>query len=225
MFGSGAATYASQRGGESPARWMRVAAGKIGVLEDVRKRQGEPAVQRHLELSGFSLGEGDPWSGVFLRWVMKEIDYKASRGLDSRSWLGWGKRTAARYGAVAVFGDSDTDGPGHVGLYVGESRNCVYVLGGNTWFRGRYAPGVGVRAYNKARLLGYRWPAEAGFGRARGVADALRLSGRLRLVKPASVRGLECLATRDAAGRLRQRLAQFCNGVPQAIQGVFRELV
>jgi len=225
MFGSGAAGCVSQRGGASPARWMRVAAGKIGVLEDVRKRHGEPAVNRYLESSGFAVGAGDPWSGVFLRWVMHEIDYKASGGLDSRSWLGWGDRTAARYGAVAIFGDSDTDGPGHVGLYVGESRNCVYILGGNTWFRGRYAPGVGVRAHNKARLLGYRWPAEACSRPARGFAGALRVSGRSRLLMPASAGGFGRLAIRDAAGRLRRRLAQLCNDVPQAIQGVFRELV
>jgi uncharacterized protein (TIGR02594 family) len=204
---------------------MRVAAGKIGALEDVRKRHGEPAVRRYLESSGFAVGAGDPWSGVFLRWVMHEIGYKASRGPDSRSWLGWGERTAARYGAVAVFGDSDKDGPGHVGFYVGESRNCIYVLGGNTWLRGRYAPGVGVRAHNKARLLGYRWPAEACSRRSRGIAGALRLSGGLRLVTPASGGGSGRLAIRERAGRVRRWLTQACNDVPQAIQGVFRELV
>ena len=204
---------------------MGVAAGKIGVLEDVRKKHGEPAVQRYLEASGFALGEGDPWSGVFLRWVMHQIDYKASRELDARAWLGWGERTAARYGAVTVFGDSDADGPGHVGFYVGESRNCVYLLGGNTWFRGRYAPGVGVRPYNKARLLGYRWPAEARSGRPKVFSGVFRVSGRVRLAAPASARGFARPAFIGAAGRLRQRLAQACDGAPQTIQSVFRQLV
>ena len=59
MFGSQAASSPNRRNEESAARWMRVAAGKIGALEDVRRKQDQAAVQRYLESAGFALGEGD----------------------------------------------------------------------------------------------------------------------------------------------------------------------
>ncbi len=225
MFVSQAGVSPSRRSEESPARWMRVAAGRIGVLEDLRKQQGEVAVQRSLESAGLTLGAGDPWCVAFVRWVMGQIGYPGSRGLDARAWLGWGERASARYGAVAVFADSDPDGPGHVGFYVGESRRCVYVLGGNTWFRGRYAPGVGIRAYNKARLLGYRWPAEARRARARRVVSRLRLAGRARTRASASAARRDSLPSGNRGDRLREPQAQIRQNAPQTLIGVLRQLV
>lgn len=240
MFVSNAAASPARREGASPARWMRVAAGRIGVLEDVRKKQGEVAVHRYLESAGFAPAEGEPWSAVFVRWVLEQVGYAATRQLDTRAWLGWGERTSARYGALAIFADSDADGPGHVGFYVGESRNCVYVLGGNTWARGRYAPSVGIRAYNKTRLLGYRWPAKAGRARWQRAAFRLRLPSGVRLsARSSSARpnrlvfgstgvGLrEQLAQAGDSARvsLREQLAQVRERASQALLGVFRQLV
>jgi len=223
MFGTAAGS--KRRDGDLPARWMRVAAGKIGTLEDVRKRNGEAEVQRYLARTGFSGIEGEPWCSTFVRWVMEQIGYAPCRGVDTRAWLGWGERTPARYGAVAVFEDSDVDSPGHVGFYVGESRNCVYVLGGNTWARGRYAPGIGIRAYSKARLVGYRWPADALGARARSVVSAIRFTGPLRLPSRSSLAARKGLAFGGRRSGLRDQLAQLSQTTPQSLLGVFRQLV
>lgn len=209
----------TRRGGGSAARWMRVAAGQIGALEDVRKQDGEAAVEGYLESAGFAPEHGEPWCAAYVRWVMEGIGYAASRQLDSQGWLAWGERTAARYGAVAVFADTDAEGRGHVGFYVGESRNCVYVLGANTWLRGRYAPGIGIRAYSKIRLLGYRWPSEARRVRARR-----RVSG-FRLPAPRAAARSRVVALRRSGGRLREQLAQARESAPQALIGVLRQLV
>lgn len=223
MIGSAAKVVSKRRAGESPARWMRVAAGRIGVLEDVRRRHGEPEVQRRLAC--FGSGRGEPWSSCFVRWVMEQAGYASCQEPDNLAWLGWGEHATARYGAVAVFEDADAEGPGHVGFYVGESGSCVYVLGGNTWERGRYAPGIGVRAFDKARLAGYRWPSEA-----RPIRDRSRVSPgrrarwpRVPSPAPALARGQRAL--RRSARELRDQLAQASQLGHQALLGAFRQLV
>lgn len=214
------------RTGKAPtARWMGVAAGQIGVLEEVRKQGGDGAVQHYLASQGFSGASGEPWCAVFVRWVLAQSGFATSRKLDSEAWRGWGRRSRARLGAVAVFEDPEADGAGHVGFYVGESGESVFVLGGNTWLQGRYAPGVGVRAYGKTRLLEYRWPSEARGARARSVVSGLRLPGRVRLPAPASIARRSRLAFRSEVGERRETPDTSGQSAPQALLGILRQLV
>ena len=225
MIGSGDAAVSKRQAGERPERWMCVAAGEMGILEDVRRHHGDPGVQRQLAEAGFGNGGGEPWSSCFVRWALEQAGYAPCPERDNLAWLGWGERTTARYGAVAVFEDPDAEGPGHVGFYVGESPDCVYVLGGNIWERGRYAPGIGVRAFDRARLAGYRWPAEPRPTRTRSRVSPSRRPRWPRVASPASAMARGRRALRRGARGLRDQLAQAGQAAPQVLQGVFRELV
>jgi hypothetical protein len=229
MLGTREAVVPIRAGKRPTARWMGVAAGQIGALEEVRKQGGEVAVQDYLASQGFAGANGEPWCAVFVRWVLGQSGVTVSRKLDSEAWQGWGRRSGARLGAVAAFEDPEADGAGYVGFYVGESVDRVFVLGGITWLQGRYAPGVGVRAYTKTRLQGYRWPSEMRGARAQSVVSVLRLPGRVRVQAHASVARWNRLAfgsdLRSDVGERRETPDSSGQSAPQALLGVLRQFV
>jgi hypothetical protein len=59
------------------------------------------------------------------------------------------------YGAVAVFWRNEPKSwTGHVAFYIADAGDYIKVLGGNQ------GNSVSVALLPKARVLGYRWPAE-----------------------------------------------------------------
>ena len=61
---------------------------------------------------------------------------------------------APRLGAIAVLSRGNDPTTGHVGFVLGEAADKLYLLGGNQ------GDAVTVAAFDKARLLGFRWPKE-----------------------------------------------------------------
>ena len=59
-----------------------------------------------------------------------------------------------RIGAVTVLARGDDPSAGHVAFFLGETADKLFLLGGNQ------GDAVTVAAYDKARLLGLRWPRE-----------------------------------------------------------------
>jgi uncharacterized protein (TIGR02594 family) len=92
------------------------------------------------------------WCSAFINWCALRGGYKRSNKLNARSWLKVGKETKDPVmGDICVFWRESPDSwKGHVGLYAGEKDNIIYVLGGNQNNM------VCIKAYPKARLLGYR---------------------------------------------------------------------
>ncbi|MBN8909802.1 MAG: hypothetical protein J0H99_25115, partial [Rhodospirillales bacterium] len=60
----------------------------------------------------------------------------------------------ARFGAVAVLSRGDDPNAGHVGFLLSDTNGKLYLLGGNQ------GDAVTVASFDKARLLGLRWPKE-----------------------------------------------------------------
>ena len=71
-----------------------------------------------------------PWCGLFMAVVAKRAGKPLpSSPLWALSWSQWGQPGGQpRLGDVLTF---KREGGGHVGLYVGEDRDCYHVLGGN----------------------------------------------------------------------------------------------
>lgn len=71
-----------------------------------------------------------PWCGLFIAVVAQRAEKALPKGiLSALSWSNFGtKVNDAILGDVLVF---KRTGGGHVGLYVGESKQYYYVLGGN----------------------------------------------------------------------------------------------
>lgn len=92
------------------------------------------------------------WCSAALNYICKKLGYERSGELTARSWLKMPiivlKPTL---GDIAIFWREDKNGwKGHVGLYISETKDSIYVLGGNQNNQ------INIMPYPKANLLGYR---------------------------------------------------------------------
>lgn len=92
-----------------------------------------------------------PWCGLYMALCAKRVGWPAvASPLWARSWLKFGNTVPiqdAALGDVLVF---TRDGGGHVGMYVGQDRQCYHVLGGNQ------GDAVSIVRISMGRLLGVR---------------------------------------------------------------------
>ena len=111
-----------------------------------------PWIRSMLAKLGATWLVGQPWcGGAVAKWV-SEAGYKpVDKWWQARAWASWGQALEyPAYGCVVVF---SRQGGGHVGLLTGEdAKGNLLILGGNQ------ADAVNVRAFNRSRVLAYRWP-------------------------------------------------------------------
>lgn len=134
---------------------LEVALGEVGVAEEA----GAPDNERILSYAEETAvpdtaADETPWCSIFLNWVAKEAGYEATGKRNARSWLRVGRPAEDPVpGDVVVFWrESPESWKGHVGIYVGHSKDAeeVFCLGGNQDDR------VDVTAYDADRVLGFR---------------------------------------------------------------------
>lgn len=93
-----------------------------------------------------------PWCSAYLNAVMKDLGLKGTNSLLARSWLEWGQKTSKpEMGDIVVFWrESKTSWKGHVAIYIAESEDSIYALGGNQ------SDEVSIAKYPKEKVLDYR---------------------------------------------------------------------
>ena len=71
-----------------------------------------------------------PWCGLFIAYCAHSAGVQVvDKPLWALSWAKYGKKVAEpMLGDILTF---KRDGGGHVGIYVGEDKDCYHVLGGN----------------------------------------------------------------------------------------------
>lgn len=91
------------------------------------------------------------WCGLFIAYVVKRAGYKVvDNPLRALSWKDFGIGVPfPRFGDIVVF---TRDGGGHVGIYIGESDDSYYILGGNQ------KDEVNISRLNKTRAVAFRSP-------------------------------------------------------------------
>ena len=84
--------------------------------------------------------------------MLERVGIRSSRFESAKSYLEWGELLKEPTpGCVVVF---SRDGGGHVGFVVGQDKaGNLLVLGGNQ------GDAVNVKAFQRSRVTGYRWPA------------------------------------------------------------------
>lgn len=125
---------------------------QYGITE-IAGENDNPEVVKYFEKIGFhNLKDEVAWCSAFMNWAAKEAGLEHSGKLNARSWLKVGDPVEVPHvGDVAVFWrESPTSWKGHVGIYINEDENNIFVLGGNQ------SNMVTIRPYSKTRLLGYR---------------------------------------------------------------------
>lgn len=133
--------------------WLKVAESYIGVKE-IKGVNHHPAIVRMwkwIKRGGIKNDEV-PWCSAFVGACLEQVDIRSSRFESARSYLKWGKRLLTpAVGCIVVFKRGSWQG--HVGFVIGQDdKGRLLVLGGNQ------NDEVNVRAFDRQRVLDYRWP-------------------------------------------------------------------
>lgn len=153
---------------EQPA-WLKAAWAELGVRE-IPGDANAPEILRYFRDAGDDdiKSETTPWCAAFVGAMLKRASISGTGSLLARSYLNWGTAlNEARLGAVAVFSRGDDPTTGHVGFVLGEAENKLFLLGGNQ------NDAVTVAAFDKARLLGLRWPKDQAEAVSAAVDDGI----------------------------------------------------
>lgn len=104
--------------------------------------------------SGFPFIKDDdtPWCSAFINFITMYLDLPSSHSLLARSWEKIGvETTKPEIGDIVTFWRiSKESGFGHVGIYLGQDDNNIWVLGGNQNNM------VGIDKYSKEFFTGFR---------------------------------------------------------------------
>lgn len=133
---------------------VQIALNEIGVAE-IKGKVDNPRVVNYFDEIGFdgkALKDETAWCSAFANWVALKAGLDRSGKLNARSWLTVGTAvTTPEIGDVVVLWRvAKNDWRGHVGFFVRETKNWIYILGGNQGNK------VSIQAYRKNRLLEYR---------------------------------------------------------------------
>lgn len=116
--------------------------------------QHNPIILWFFKLAGNAWVKDDEtaWCAAFVGWVLAQAGYKNTGSLSARSYLTYGKEVKKpMFGCVVVLWREKIDSVyGHVGFFIRETTDSVYLLGGNQ------SNEVNITKFPKSRVLGYR---------------------------------------------------------------------
>lgn len=132
--------------------WMAYALTLIGVKEVPGPGNSAVIAGWLKALKAWWYDDATPWCGVFVAHVMQRAGLALPRHwYRAKGWLEWGVAlNAPAYGAVCIL---NRDGGGHVFFVTKASPRFVWGVGGNQGDK------VCEAKFDRARVLGFRWPA------------------------------------------------------------------
>lgn len=134
--------------------WLAIARRYIGTHE-IPGRASNPLIVRWWQAIRQAISDdGTAWCAAFVGGVLEESKIPSTRKANARSYLDHGRKLdQPAVGCVVVFARGSNGWSGHVGFVVGQNRaGHLMVLGGNQ------GDMVRISAFNRDRVLGYRWP-------------------------------------------------------------------
>jgi uncharacterized protein (TIGR02594 family) len=134
-------------------RWIVEARKNLNVREIKGPQHCAEILQywRDIKRGGIKDDE-TPRCAAFVGAMLERVGIQSTRFESARSYLTRG--TELREPVRCIIVVFTRDGGGHVGFVVGQNENRdLLVLGGNQ------SDAVNVRAFARARVSGYRWPA------------------------------------------------------------------
>jgi len=132
-------------------RHLAVALKEIGIME-VEGNNSNPRINEYLESVGMRGDDEIPWCAAFVNWALEQVDVLGTKSPAARSFLTWGYRiNDPMLGCIVVLKRGSGSWQGHVGIFLDDYKGYIRILGGNQLNR------VGINAYPKIKLLGFRW--------------------------------------------------------------------
>ncbi|HEY8272143.1 MAG TPA: TIGR02594 family protein [Pseudobdellovibrionaceae bacterium] len=134
--------------------WLITALQEYGVQEIAGVKNNPRVIEYAAETSLAAKEDSVAWCASFVTWCLETCDYKSTKSARARSYLDYGiKLEKPIPGCIVVYDRGG--GMGHVHFYLYSKDGKEYGCGGNQ------QDGVNVSGYDKARVLGYRWPMKA----------------------------------------------------------------
>ena len=129
-------------------RHLMIAFAEIGIRE-VNGSGSNARVDEYLKTVDLS-DDSTPWCSAFVNWCIETSGIKGTRNPAARSWLNWGVSCKPQLGCIVVLKRGNFSWQGHVGFYLNDEGDRIYLLGGNQ------ANMVCVKSYLKSDVLDYR---------------------------------------------------------------------
>jgi uncharacterized protein (TIGR02594 family) len=141
------------------APWMAVALQEKGQREFAGRLRNNPRIlQYHATTTLAASTDETPWCSAFVKWCLLQVGIAGTKSAAARSWVDWGKASAAVPGAITVLHDHRAPRASgyHVGILVQDTGFHYFLLGGNQHDE------VRVSKYPKSswRVVAHRWPAQ-----------------------------------------------------------------
>jgi uncharacterized protein (TIGR02594 family) len=136
------------------AHWLPIAYSEVGVATYPPGLSNPRVTQYHAGTNIEGYDDKASWCSSFVNWTLKQVGIVGTGSALARSWLTWGDELQAPVvGCIAVlWRDEPSSWRGHVGYFLREDNEFVYLLGGNQLDQ------VIENSYPKACILSYRWP-------------------------------------------------------------------
>lgn len=136
--------------------WLQCARLYLGETE-IEGIENNPIIVRMWHgIAGLVRDDETPWCAAFVHQVLTDMGIPSTRSPAARSYIKWGVPLAApAVGCVVVFWRGSPAGwSGHVGFVAGvDDLGRLLVIGGNQ------GNAVSLAAFDRERVLAYRWPA------------------------------------------------------------------
>lgn len=136
--------------------WLTIARKELGIHETPGPKATARIVEYDATTTLKATSDEVPWCSSFVNWCIRqarmlhpELDLE-TRSAAAASWASWGHELEeGQLGCIVVM---ERPGGNHVGFYVDEDDDGVYVLGGNQGDR------VCIRRFPWERITNFRWP-------------------------------------------------------------------
>jgi uncharacterized protein (TIGR02594 family) len=135
-------------------RWLEIAFAEVGVSAYPPGSSNLRITEYHQDTNVAGYDDKASWCSSFVNWSLAKAGIAGTRSALARSWLEWGDALDLPIpGCIAVlWREQPTSWRGHVGYYLRQDEEFVYLLGGNQLGQ------VREHFYPKSSVLGYRWP-------------------------------------------------------------------
>lgn len=135
--------------------WMVLAAHELGVAQWPAGQSNPRITEYHDGTNIRGYDDKASWCSSFINWCLSQAGLAGTGSALARSWLDWGVPLQEPVrGCIAVlYRDDPSSWKGHVGFFLRQDADSVYLLGGNQLGE------VREHFYPKAAMLGFRFPA------------------------------------------------------------------
>jgi uncharacterized protein (TIGR02594 family) len=127
---------------------------KMYGLKEITGKENNPLIVAMFKEIGYEWVKDDStaWCSASLNYICKKLGYERSGKLDARSWLKMPVIVLkpSLGDIVVLWRDSPASWKGHVGLFITQDIDKVYILGGNQ------GDAINITAYPRDRVLGFR---------------------------------------------------------------------